>query len=112
MNTTPIDRAAFRTLTPYLLPPSPEYVDFLKEVFNAKQTFRGDTGPGSFHAEFQVGSSMLMVGVGSNRAMPASMIIYVPKADETYARALKAGAKPVAGIVENYGDRSGLVEAP
>jgi len=40
------------------------------------------------------------------------MIIYVPNVDETYARALKAGAKPVSEIVENYGDRFGLVEDP
>jgi PhnB protein len=105
-------RPTFRTLTPYLLPPMAEYVDFLKEVFDAKRTLRGDTGPGSFHAEFQIGNSMVMVGVGSNRSMPASMIIYVPNVDETYARALKAGAKSTAEIVENYGDRFGLVEDP
>ena len=105
-------RPTFRTLTPYLLPSMPEYVDFLKNVFDAEQTFRADTGPGSFHAEFKIGNSMLMVGVGSNRSMPASMIIYVPNADETYARALKAGAKPVSEIAENYGDRFGVVEDP
>ncbi len=105
-------RPNFRTLTPYLLPSMPEYVDFLKNVFDAEQTFRGDTGPGSFHAEFKIGNSMVMVGVGSSRSMPASMIIYVPNVDETYARALKAGAKPVSEIVENYGDRFGLVEDP
>ena len=105
-------RPTFRTLTPYLLPSMPEYVDFLKNVFDAEQTFRGDTGPGSFHAEFKIGNSMLMVGVGSQRSMPASMIIYVPNADETYERALKAGAKSLAGIVENYGDRFGVVEDP
>jgi PhnB protein len=101
-----------RTLTPYLLPSMPEYVDFLKNVFDAEQTFRGDTGPGSFHAEFKIGNSMVMVGVGSNRSMPASMIIYVPNADETYERALKAGAKSLSEIVENYGDRFGVVEDP
>jgi len=105
-------RPNFRTLTPYLLPSMPEYIDFLKNVFDAEQTFRGDTGPGSFHAEFKIGNSMVMVGVGSSRSMPASMIIYVPNVDETYARALKAGAKPVSEIVENYGDRFGLVEDP
>jgi uncharacterized glyoxalase superfamily protein PhnB len=101
-----------RTLTPYLLPSMPEYVDFLKNVFDAEQTFRGDTGPGSFHAEFKIGNSMVMVGVGSQRSMPASMIIYVPNADETYARALENGAKSLAEIVENYGDRFGVVEDP
>jgi len=105
-------RPNFRTLTPYLLPSNAEYADFLKNVFDAKQTFRGDTGPNSFHAEFRIGNSMVMVGVGSNRSMPASMIIYVPNADETYARALKAGAKPVSEIVDNYGDRFGVVEDP
>jgi PhnB protein len=105
-------RPTFRTLTPYLLPSNAEYVDFLKNVFDAKQTFRGDTGPNSFHAEFRIGDSMVMAGVGSNRSMPASMIIYVPNVDETYARALKAGGKSVMEIVENYGDRFCGVEDP
>ncbi len=38
-----------------------------------------------FHAELRIGDSMVMVGVGSKRSMPASMIIYVPNADETPA---------------------------
>jgi uncharacterized glyoxalase superfamily protein PhnB len=105
-------RPGFHTLTPYLLPPMPEYVDFLKNVFDAEETFHADMGPGRFHAEFRIGDSMLMVGAGSGRSMPAGMIVYVPNVDETYARALKAGAKPMSEIVENYGDRFGVVEDP
>jgi PhnB protein len=85
-------RPGFRTITPYLLPPGPELIEFLKRIFDAEETERTETGPGRFHAEVRIGDSMLMIGVGSGRSMPATSIIYVKNADETYRRALEAGA--------------------
>jgi uncharacterized glyoxalase superfamily protein PhnB len=105
-------RAGFRTITPYLLPPGPEFVDFLKNVFDAEETERTDLGPGRFHAEVKIGDSMLMMGIGSGRHVPGSFIVYVDNPDETYRRALEAGAKSVTRVTENYGDRFGVVEDP
>src|ERR1051326_2999137 len=90
---TVVFRPGFRTLTPYLLPQGPEYVDFLKNVFGAEETERTETGPGRFHAEYRIGDSMLMLGVGSGLSMPLGMTVYVPNADEVYQRAIEAGCK-------------------
>ena len=103
-------RRGFRTITPYLLPPGPEFMDFVKRVFDAEETFRAESGPGMFHAEVRIGDSMLMIGVGSRRRMPAALLVYVKDADDTYRRALAAGATSRREMNESYGDRSGVVE--
>ena len=105
-------RPGFRTVTPYLLPPGAEYIDFLKGVFGAEETERTVTSPTSFHSEVKIGDSMLMLGVGSPKSMPASLIVYVKNSDETYRRALDAGAKKATEMIENYGDRFGCVTDP
>src|SRR5262245_33556637 len=55
---TVVFRAGFRTVTPYLLPPGPEYVDFLKNVFGVEETDGSLTGPGRFNAELRYGESV------------------------------------------------------
>jgi len=91
-------RPGFRTVTPYLLPREPEFVDFLKNVFGAVETERSPTGPDRFHAEFRIGDSMLMLGVGSGLTMPASLELYVPDVDEVYKRAIDAGCKELESV--------------
>jgi PhnB protein len=103
-------RPGFRTITPYLLPPRPEFMDFLKGVFGAEETFRAETGPGRFHAEARIGDSMLMIGVGSNLRMPATLYLYVKDSDETYRRAVQAGATPLTEMVDKFGDHFGIVQ--
>ena len=103
-------RPGFRTITPYLLPPRAEFMDFLKGVFGAEETFRAETGPGRFHAEARIGDSMLMVGVGSNLRMPATLYLYVKDSDETYRRSVQAGATPLTEMVDKFGDRFGIVQ--
>ena len=105
-------RPGFRTITPYLLPPGPEYVDFLKNVFGAEETFRAETGPGRFHAEFKIGDSMLMLGVGSGRKMPIGLQLYVPDVDAVYKRAVDAGCKELQPVSNAHWEpiRLGLVE--
>ena len=109
---TVLYRPGFRTVTPYLLPPNEGFIDFLKNVFGAVETERTDTSPTSFHAEVQIGDSMLMMGVGSGRSMPVNLQVYVPNVDEIYERALAAGSTSLLAISENYGDRFGVVEDP
>jgi len=113
MNTkSVVFREGFRTLTPYLLPPDERYLDFLKDVLDAVQTERTDTGPGRFHAEMRIGNSMIMLGVGSGRTMPVMLQIWVPNVDEVYKRAIAAGSKSLAEVSEGYGERFGVVEDP
>src|SRR5262245_53017517 len=107
-------RPGFRTVTPYLIPPGPEFVDFLKNVFGAEETERTPTGPDRFHAEFRVGDSMLMVGVGSARFMPAFLELYVPNVDEVYRRAIDAGCKELQPVLDAHWEplRFGCVQDP
>jgi PhnB protein len=88
---TAVARPGFHTITPYLLPQGLEFIDFLKSVFDAVETFRAEAGPGRFHAEVRIGDSMVMVGGGSGRKMPAGISVYVPNVDEVYKRAVDAG---------------------
>jgi len=102
-------RPGFRSVTPYVLPPSAAFIDFAKEGLGAEQTFRADSSPTSFHAELRIGNSMMMVGVGANRTTPSAFILYVPSADEGYQRSLKAGAVSLEPVEEEYGDRFAVV---
>jgi PhnB protein len=103
-------RPGFRSVTPYLLVPGAEFLDFVKDVFSAEVTAKMDTGPGSFHSEVRIGDSMLMIGAGANRKMPVVLSVYTPNVDEVYNRALAAGCKALEDVHEGYGDRFGCVE--
>jgi PhnB protein len=112
---TVVFRAGFRTVTPYLLPPRPEYVDFLKNVFGAEETERTPTGEGRFHAEFRIGDSMLMLGVGSGMTMPTVLELYVPDVDDVYKRAIDAGCKELEAVYDAHwegGLRQGALQDP
>ena len=105
-------RPGFRTVTPYLLTSNAEFVDFLKNVFGAVETHRTVTSPASFHAEMQLGDSMLMIGMGAGRTMPTALHIYVPNSDEVFRQALNAGCLELSPMMESRGDRFGCVEDP
>lgn len=105
-------RPDFRTVTPYLLPPSADLLEFLQEAFGGVLTERQDMSPERFHAEMRIGNSMVMIGGGSERSMPVALQLYVPNVDEVYNRALSLGAKILNPIVEAHGDRFGCLEDP
>jgi uncharacterized glyoxalase superfamily protein PhnB len=75
------------------------------------RTLRAPSGPGAFHAEVRIGDSMLMIGTGPEikDPRPATLHVFVPNADETYRRALEAGAVSTVEMNENYGERFGCV---
>jgi PhnB protein len=103
-------RPGFRTVTPYLLSPSADFIDFAKHAFGAEETERTVTSPTSFHAELRIGDSMVMVGVGQPRPMPAELAVNVPNSDEVYQRALAAGAVSLEPMMEAHGLRFGCVQ--
>lgn len=85
-------------------------VAFLRRTFDAA----GETHPGR-PAELRIGDSVLLVsdGGGVREAAPAFLYIYVPDADETWRRAVDAGARTIEPPADMpYGDRRAMVEDP
>ena len=107
-------RKGFRTITPYLqVMPVEEVITFVKQAFGGEELFRSQGGAGGIHTEIKIGESMLMIGGGGTwkgPARPAGMLIYVEDADESYRRAMEAGATSIhEAVTQPYGDREGSV---
>jgi len=84
-----------------------EFVQFLKNVFEATGEFRSD-----MPAIMTIGDSMLMISeAGIRPPSPAFLYVYVADADATYRRAREAGAKTLEEPADMpYGDRRAMVE--
>jgi len=106
-------RAGFRTITPYLIVPDVRAeVEFLQQTFAAQGQVYGLGSQGGFHAEYNVGGSMIMVGGGGEgsqwkgQPLPGYIHLYVDDVDAVYQKAVAAGASNVYPPVEQpYGDR-------
>jgi PhnB protein len=102
-----------RAVTPYLTVHKPgELIDFVTAAFGGIEHFRATGSAGGMHAEVSIGDSVVMIGGAEHIApMPTAMRLYVPDVDETYERALRAGAKSLMPVADQpYGERSGGVE--
>ena len=107
-------RKGFRTITPYIqVMPVEEVINFVKQAFGGEELFRSRGGAGGIHTEIKVGDSMLMIGGGGTwkgPARPANMLVNVDDADESYRRAMAAGATSIhEPVTQPYGDREGSV---
>jgi PhnB protein len=116
MSAKPIPEG-YHTVTPYLVVEgAAKLIDFLKQAFDAEETFRMPMPDGSImHAEVKIGDSMVMMGEASDKwkAMPCAIYLYVNDADAVYRRALKAGATSTMESSDQfYGDRQGGVKDP
>src|SRR5262249_14469783 len=88
----------FHALTPYLHPtPDAKLIDFLKNAFGAQENFRAARPDGTImHAELRIGDSMVELGevpLETPSPKATALGIYVESVDETYRRALDAGAE-------------------
>jgi len=102
----------WHSVTPRLFVDDPErMVTFLKQAFAAVESprFRKDAP-----VELRVGDSTLMVGdAHARRATSSFFYLYVLDTDETYRRAVTAGAKSLEEPqMMFYGDRRAMVEDP
>ena len=107
----------YHAITPYLVATgASKLVDFLKQAFDAQETFRMPAPDGSImHAEIKIGDSMLMLGEASEqwKPMPCALVLYVQDSDAVYKRALQAGATSIMEPADQfYGDRQGGVKDP
>jgi uncharacterized glyoxalase superfamily protein PhnB len=91
-------------------------MDFLKNVFGAEETYRGELPDGRIvHAEVKIGTGEIMMG-GSRadvKAFPGMVYIYTEDCDAAYKRALDAGAPSLLEPTDQWhGDRYGGVQDP
>lgn len=101
----------WHTVTPRIITSKPEeLVHFVKRVF---------LGQGEFHvnrpAEIRIGDSLIMISDGGDLREPVSafLYVYVENVDETYQRAVKAGAETLElPSHQPYGDRRAMVKDP
>ena len=107
----------FRSLTQYLVVDGANnFLEFIKNAFGAteKYVMRDEAGT-VHHAAARIGDSIIELADASPqwKAMPAALHYYVKNADETYAKALNAGATSLRQpTIQDYGDREGDVRDP
>jgi PhnB protein len=106
-------REGFRTVTPYLVVPDVHAeAEFLKQTFGVTGQIHGLGSQGGFHAEYNIGGSMIMVGGGGEGSqwrgtpLPTYIHLYVEDVDAIYEKAVQAGATKVSAPGDRpYGDR-------
>jgi uncharacterized glyoxalase superfamily protein PhnB len=106
-------RAGFRTITPYLVVPDVHAEsEFLKQAFGVTGQIYGLGSQGGFHAEYNIGGSMIMVGGGGQGSqwkgtpLPTYLHLYVEDVDAIYESAVQAGATNLSAPADrSYGDR-------
>ena len=116
VSTTTAVREGFTTVTPYIRVREAGLVDFLAQVFDARETFSGRGGDGGMHREVRIGDSMIMIGEGEAGASgvmpirPVAFHVFVADADATFNRAIAAGATSLGEPADqHYGERAGFV---
>ena len=105
----------YHSVTPYLIvQDAGRLLDFVKQVFEAEETFRMQGPGGSIrHAEFRIGDSVVMTADATPEfpPMPATIHLYVNDADAVYVKALRAGATSTQEPADQfYGDRTAGVK--
>src|ERR1043166_6136244 len=106
-------REGFRTITPYLVVSDVHAeAEFLKQTFDVAGHIYGLGSQGGFHAEYNIGGSMIMVGGGGEGSqwkgtpLPTYIHLYVEDVDAIYESAVHAGATNLSAPADRfYGDR-------
>jgi uncharacterized glyoxalase superfamily protein PhnB len=110
------DINTYRTVTPYLvIQDADAEMQFLKRAFGATEaSCERNADQTVMHAEMQVGNSLIMLGQANEtwKALKASLYLWIPDVDATYATALAAGAVSLSAPEDKpYGHRNaGVVD--
>jgi PhnB protein len=105
-----------RPVTPFLHPVgAAALIDFMKQAFGAEEISREQSPEGMIHhATVRIGNSMIEMGEAHGdlaQPMPPALYMYVENLEETYERALKAGATSMQPPRDQpYGDRTAWVK--
>ena len=110
-------RTGFHTVTPYLtVHGAPDLIDFMVQTFGADEIRRDLQPDGTImNAEVRIGDSIVELAEAGGEwpAIPAAIHLYVTDTDDTYQRALQAGAASLYEPAEMpYGERSAGVKDP
>jgi PhnB protein len=99
----------WHTVTPRIITSeAEELVRFVKEVFRGRGEFQLNRP-----AEIRIGDSLIMISNGDGLREPVSafLYVYVEDVDETYKRAVEAGAQTLELPSDlPYGDRRAMVK--
>jgi uncharacterized glyoxalase superfamily protein PhnB len=107
----------YRTVTPYLVVPDGDAeLKFIEAAFGAtaKEVARNPEGA-IMHAEISLGDSLIMLGQANEqwKALNAALYLWVPNVDETWSKALAAGATSISEPEDKpYGHRNAGVLDP
>lgn len=107
----------YNTVSPYLIVEGANgTLDFLKRVFGAVELRRFPDAAGKLmHAEVRIDDTVVMIADGGEGWPPISshVHVYVSNVDETYRRALEAGATSVQEPVKKDDEdkRGGMKDA-
>lgn len=115
----------FHTVTAYMgIKGASDAIDFYKRAFNATESFRLNAPDGTVgHAEIRIGDSVIMLADACDQGpfkdpdhlggTSIGLHLYVKDVDALFEQAVKAGAKVVRPVEDQfYGDRTGGLEDP
>jgi PhnB protein len=103
-----------QAVMPYLMMENAAaFIEFIKTVFDAEMTHESMRDGRIGHCETQISGSTIMFSQSRDQWKPATanMFVYVPEADETYSKALEAGATSVMEMSDlDYGRSGGFTD--
>ncbi len=107
----------YQTVMPYVLVSGAnKFIDFTKSVFGAVEVLENRTMRDENiiqHGEIMIGGCMIMFADSNDQFPPltASLFIYVADADQTYEKALEAGASSIMPLSNQpYGRTCGILD--
>jgi PhnB protein len=122
--TDPVPEGYPRVMPYLIVDGGSEAIDFYTQVLGASERVRMPGPDGRLgHAELQFGDSVIMLadenpemgarGPRSVGGSPVTIHVYVDDVDDTFERALQAGATALQPLEDRfYGDRAGQLEDP
>jgi PhnB protein len=94
---------------------APEFIEFLKDAFEAEELMRSEEGGMLAHAKVRLGDSAIELGEARypSQPLPPAIYLFVNDVDASYERALRAGATSMMEPKDQpYGHRNAWVKDP
>jgi PhnB protein len=106
----------YQTVMPYLIiKDASKLIEFTQKVFDAKETHRTMRDEQTImHGEIMIGESTIMFADATEKfsVSNAGLFVYVEDADNTYKKAIDAGATSQMEVTDQSYGRSGGIKDP